>query len=212
MKKKGIITTVAALTLTAIVGIGATLAYLSDKTNELTNTFTIGAGIDIKLDEAKVVNNEPVGTERTETGNSYTDLFPGQEVKKDPTTTVVKCSNPCYVFMKVTGIDKLEEVQTDSNPAVQAFTVSGFNADNWVRVQGEEGKKDGIYRYKEAVSDAKALDPLFTSVKYANEGNGSETPAEGGFSNIKVQSAAIQSEGFADGDAALTEVTGLFTI
>lgn len=50
MKKKSVLAVVLSLCLVAVVAIGATLALLSDKTNTVTNRFTVSQkGIDIDL-------------------------------------------------------------------------------------------------------------------------------------------------------------------
>ncbi len=58
MNKKKLVTTFGSLALVGVIGVGASLAYLSDKTNTLTNTFTIGSNIDITLDEALLLKTE----------------------------------------------------------------------------------------------------------------------------------------------------------
>ena len=58
MRKKSLVSMVAAMGLVAAIGVGATLAFLSAETKTLTNTFTFtDQGIDLRLDEAKVVNS-----------------------------------------------------------------------------------------------------------------------------------------------------------
>ena len=52
MKKKSIALTLTAVMLALAVGIGGTIAYFTDKTSEVKNTFTTG-NVGIKLDEAK---------------------------------------------------------------------------------------------------------------------------------------------------------------
>lgn len=80
----------------AVVAIGgATLAYFTD-TDEAKNTFTVG-NVEIKLDETNV--DDPQGDRVQE--NSY-KLIPGVSYVKDPTITVLKGSEDCYVRMKVT--------------------------------------------------------------------------------------------------------------
>lgn len=94
------------LLLCAVLLVGAsiagTVAYLKDS-KEVTNTFTVGK-VQIKLDEA-VVNSESgekVGDSRTENGNTAVRLIPGRSITKDPTVTVLKDSEDCYVRVKVT--------------------------------------------------------------------------------------------------------------
>ncbi len=64
--------------------IGITLAWFTDKTPTIQNTFTVG-NINIKLEE----------TERT-----Y-KMVPGYTLPKDPTVTVVKGSVDCWLFIKI---------------------------------------------------------------------------------------------------------------
>lgn len=77
---------VVALVATAVVG--GTLAYFTDTTETATNTFKIG-DVDITLDEPAWTLND-----------SHT-LMPGKTFAKDPTITVAKDSQDCWVFMKV---------------------------------------------------------------------------------------------------------------
>ena len=44
MKNKKALKLIGALALVATVGVGATLAYLTDKSNIVTNSFTVGTG------------------------------------------------------------------------------------------------------------------------------------------------------------------------
>lgn len=84
MKKKGIALLAAFVLL--VVGIGAgTLAWLTDKTKTITNTFTT-SDIDIALSET--------------TGTEY-QMIPGYTLAKDPTVTVTKGSEDCYLFVKL---------------------------------------------------------------------------------------------------------------
>ena len=69
MKKK--ITLLLSLALAVAIGIGGTLAWLTDKTESKVNTFTVG-NIDIDL---------------TETTTNY-KMVPGQTIDKDPKVTV----------------------------------------------------------------------------------------------------------------------------
>ena len=78
-----------------------TVAYLTDS-KEVENTFTVG-NVQIKLDEAVVDQETGVATtERTEDGNTAVRLIPGRSITKDPTVTVLKDSEDCYVRVKVT--------------------------------------------------------------------------------------------------------------
>lgn len=104
---------IAAMVLAAVlligVGVGGTLAWLMDTTSTVSNTFTVGK-IEITLDEARVnqdgnflnASGERVGTlaeaERV-TSNQY-QAIPGKTYSKDPTLTVKKGNEKCYLFVK----------------------------------------------------------------------------------------------------------------
>lgn len=83
MKKKTI-ALVLALVLIVGAAIGGTVAYLTDKSTPVTNTFTIGK-VDIDL---------------TETTSDY-KMIPGNTIAKDPKVTVTAGSEDSWVFVKI---------------------------------------------------------------------------------------------------------------
>lgn len=94
MKKK-ILAVSLCVVMLAIAIVGGTLAYFTD-TKTATNTFTVG--------NVKIELTEP-GWE----GSGKTDapeVYPGEPLKKDPTVKNTG-SNPCFVRIKVTGLDCL---------------------------------------------------------------------------------------------------------
>lgn len=184
MKKKNLATMVVTLALVAAVGVGATLAYLSSTTGTLTNTFTVGKGIEIKQDESDESTPENPD-DRTEDGNNYTDIQPGEVLTKDPTVTVKANSTECYVFMKLDGADAL---------VAKNFSINGFDGSKWIKVSGEEGSTlDGVYRYYTTVAESdkdQVLEPLFTEVVYSADVDGvaEELP------DVTIISCAVQAK------------------
>ncbi len=91
-RKKGVSGKVFALVLAAALvlgaGIGGTLAWLTDKTDSITNTFTVG-DINIELTETTG------GTEK------QFKMVPGNEIAKDPKVTVEAGSEACWLFVKI---------------------------------------------------------------------------------------------------------------
>lgn len=167
MKKKKLLTTAMSMALVGVVAVGGTLAYLSDKSNEVKNTFNVGNGyeeegnhVGLWLDEALWGSNE--GT-RTESGNTYEDLLPGSVVVKDPTFHMTANSTDSYVFAYVQGVDdmiKAGYIFTVEDPAGLTDPVSAFN-EHWVKVSDYTDEEtfgfDGLYVYvvdKDATSDA----------------------------------------------------------
>lgn len=121
MKKFALIAVCAMLLV--CVTIGATVAYLSSKTEQVTNTFTVGK-VKITLDEADV---NTAGELLNKDGGVYGQgdelaarviendyhLLPGHYYVKDPTVHVEANSEDCWVFVKVDNqIADLEAVKT----------------------------------------------------------------------------------------------------
>ena len=190
MNKKKVLAMVTALALVAVVGIGATLAYFTDKA-DIQNVITMGH-VDINLTENKVEKDAdgeyvPVGeTELTEEGLTFEDVVPGQTVPKNPTITVEEDSENCYVRATVTvesqDIDKdvldlLTKKLTD-----QILSTAGSN---WTY-----NDKDGYFYYGSELKAAeKAV--LFETVTIPGEWD--NAVADKSFS-IKIAAEAVQSK------------------
>lgn len=107
MKKKSIALILAAALL--IVGVvSGTLAWLTDDTDTITNTFKT-SGVTVELTET--------------TGTDYT-MIPGYTISKDPTAKVTADSEACWLFVKV---EKSANFDT-----YMEYTM----ADGWALVQG----------------------------------------------------------------------------
>lgn len=91
MKKKTV-ALLLALTLVLGVAAGGTLAWLTDTSDTVTNTFTT-SDIKVKLEETK-------GTGTTATEKSF-QMVPGWTIDKDPKAWVEAGSEDCYLFVKL---------------------------------------------------------------------------------------------------------------
>lgn len=124
MKMKNMLIGGMSLALVACISVGGTLAYLSDKTGEVTNTFTMGKGYvgqglildetalhktGVDDDQNPVYENPTVisSSERTTTGNAYLEMNIGDAIAKDPTLKLTTGSVDSYVFVRVEGADAL---------------------------------------------------------------------------------------------------------
>ena len=94
MKKKTL-ALVLALTLLVAGVVGGTLAWLTDQTAEVKNTFTVG----------------DINTGLTETTTDY-KMVPGNTIAKDPTVTVKANSEACWLFVQVTESTNLKDFIT----------------------------------------------------------------------------------------------------
>lgn len=177
MKNKKALKLIGALALVATVGVGATLAYLTDKSNIVTNSFTVGTGYEID-DDTKLavwIDEEKIGTPaegelivegRTLAGNTYSDVLAGDVLDKDPELNIAAGSVKSYAFIQVTGLHTLE---------AKGVTVD-LNTTDWKKVDistGEvvddedSGTLDGIYMYKTMLDPTNGIaetNPLFTAV------------------------------------------------
>lgn len=201
MKKNKIMLSVISGLLVAAVAVGGTLAYLSDKSNMVTNTFNVGAGyeedddghVGLWLDETDVTNPES----RTEIGNEYEDLQPGSIVVKDPTFHLTAGSTDSYVFAQVTGVDEMIAAGyyfTVDEPEKLVDPVSAFN-EKWVKVSEGEGF-NGLYIYKDGVdgivSGGEAMEAMFNWVKLGS-GVDNEEFAEILPSAVDIRGVAVQA-------------------
>ena len=93
--KKRTIAMLAALTLTLGCAMGGTLAWLTDTTEEVKNTFTTS---DIEID-------------LTETEEEY-KMIPGYTIHKDPTVTVEGGSEACYLFVELEESENFDTFMT----------------------------------------------------------------------------------------------------
>ncbi len=129
---------VLALVLACLVLVGAsvagTLAWLTAKTGDVVNTFTVG-DIDLELTEHKLVKPDDDKLSETETtpSNAY-NFVPGDSRPKDPWVTVKSGSEACYVFIHVTETN-------NKLPKSEDEKIINFEIDdtNWKAVNGHPG-------------------------------------------------------------------------
>ncbi len=96
MNMKKILAFALSLVLVAGLAVGGTIAWITDTSETLTNTFTIG-DINISLAET--------------TGETY-KMIPGNEITKDPEVTVEKGSEASWLFVKLVKSDNFDDFLT----------------------------------------------------------------------------------------------------
>lgn len=184
MKRKNMISMVTSLALVGVVAVGGTLALLSEKANDVTNTFTVGQGYDpadIKLSEADVEQQTDgsytalgtttrgktsevgyvltIGAQDRYSSNKYENLVNGTTIDKDPIVTIDANTVDSWVVAYIDEVDA-------------AFTGSNFQADNnlWYKVTNtgdnwdvaessvaNTGITKGYYIYKTVVEKSEAV-------------------------------------------------------
>ena len=130
-RSKALLLALCAVLLVA-VSVLETMAYLTSKTQVITNTFTVG-DINIELTETKPESKQA-------------KIIPGVDIEKDPKVTVKANSEACWLFVKV------EQTGTFVTDKVTYSVMTG--ADGWTALTGV----DGVY-YREV--DAVTADTYF---------------------------------------------------
>lgn len=223
MNKKLVITLVS-VALVGAVGVGSTLAYLTAKTEEVKNTFTVGdvfydeelgngilehiidakdeAGVNeyvlLDNDDAAIVTNDVDDAnwakDNSTTTMNYTKLYPAQKIAKDPTVFLGKESMDAYVFVKVEGANAAEYAKVVYN--IGDDNTAGKNAWKWY----DESK--GIL-WKVMTADENAT--VFTSVTLADDVDKIVESKGNKLTDIVLTSWAVQYKGMADEKEAFAQ-------
>lgn len=147
MKMKKTLTAVVALALVAAVSVAGTLAYLTDKTDEVRNTFSVGSlGLNMNIDlwESKVkadVDNQYIVDETVADPvkkNVYDAVMPNSDNYKDPYVTVTGLETEAYLFIEVQNNEQAKlhatvdggvwEAIPDATPVNAGATVYAYKA------------------------------------------------------------------------------------
>ena len=138
-------------TLLITASVMGTLAYLTNTTAPVTNTFTIG-NVSISLDETDVDIYGVKDSENRVVENTY-KLIPGRVYLKDPTIHVNEDSEECWVFIKM------------SNGLGEAaiFEIG----EGWKELaQAEDGV---VYAYDDKLTEGKSSTALFDEFRFAGD-------------------------------------------
>lgn len=125
--------------------VGGTLAWLTDTTDEVKNTFVVG-DIDIDLDESEFKDGTLVTTSR-KTSNANYKILPGNNQPKDPVVTVKAGSEACWLFVEVT--EKYNYAK-DSN----GYIKPAKKVINWEPNTTAGGPGDGDWKLLSSSNDA----------------------------------------------------------
>lgn len=188
MKMKNMLIGGMSLALVACISIGATLAYLSDTTTKVSNTFTFDNAIDIDLKEHPLSawNKEEGKWNQTDwedrvTTNAYDNILPNDVLQKDPTVKVVTVPDTgMNLYVIIDGLD--------------TNMVANINTGTWQKIANVNGttslddSQNGVYKYKGTdpleVNDEVAV---FTTVTIGNV----TTHLDG--ANVVINAYAVQN-------------------
>lgn len=178
MKKT--LTVIIALVLVVVMSVAGTVAYLTDTTDSVVNTFTVG-NIDITL---------------AETTTDF-KMVPGNDIAKDPKVTVVGGSEACWLFVKVAESDNLGSFVTYSI------------ADGWTALTGVSGvyyrevaASESNQVFSVLANDKVTVKNTVTKTMMDDLGKTGATQP-----TLTFTAYAIQAAGFNTASAAWTEVS-----
>lgn len=155
MKKRNFLSMLLALSLVGVIMVGASLAYLTDRTEDVVNTFTVG-NVKISLTEP---HWEP------EKGQ---DLEPGAVVPKDPIVTNTGKNN-AYVMVEVDGM--AEMIASGFSATVNKTVWQKVDQSGVADAAWDGSLQDGFYVYTEKALVPKEVtsQALFDNVVFAED-------------------------------------------
>ncbi|MCR4999595.1 MAG: hypothetical protein K6A05_07145 [Lachnospiraceae bacterium] len=225
MKNTKLVATLGAVALVAAVGLGSTLAYLSDNAGPVTNTFTLSkvtfdkelqgglAEQEVILDEnGKYVHGDADGNERIDwvTSINYAKVTPNETVEKNPTAFIGKDSEPAYLFVRVSqsadfsninmseDFKKVADIKDDNGKVVAIDYV--YNGNDGIAAPTVVEKEDGT---TETTHTAYEIFDKVTIAANLDSKHATDLDA------ITVKAALIQAEGFDNADAAYAQAASL---
>jgi len=189
-----------AVTMLALIGVSATLAYLYDTDDEVVNTFTVGK-VYVELTEAAV----------------ELQIVPADTDAKQPQVNLEADSEAAYVFVKVD--ESLGDLQTKATALGKTFAdYVTYSVDTaiWTKLDGT----DNIWYKAIAEADDTKYDiltgdqvsyPAAITNEMLQAGQTAPTGAAGTLPTLTFTVYAIQQLGFADEAAAYTELRTVYT-
>ena len=144
--KKRTLTILIAVALVVVVAIGGTLAWLTDKTDPVTNTFTVG---DIDIDLSETWNTDNNGDNINDSWTAQ--LVPGMNLTKDPVVTVKEGSEKCYLFVKVDESNWPQFKEDDEETLKVKYEIGN----GWAQLNDDSGNAiTGVYYRTVEASDS----------------------------------------------------------
>ena len=182
---KKILALVLVICLAMAIGVGATLAYFTaDDTAK--NEFTVG-NVKIDLTEPKWDENG---------SKEAPEVYPGEALAKDPTVTNTG-KNPCFLRIKVEGLDCLGETE-DMLIKYRTDYVDGALGADWVL------HTDGYFYYTKVLAAGESTGALFDQIVIPTGLKNGDGEAK---FDIDVTAYAVQAQGAKPSFSAVQAMT-----
>lgn len=217
MKKRNILTIALAIALTAIISVGATMAYLTAQDDKVVNTFTFADNMEVQVSEPEPTPTGDEDVTSDPTGIRYDNIVPNQKLDKSPRIST-KTTVDSYVFVRVTGASDLVQPEAILNgwTAISKGTADDhYNGVYYKKVEVTDPAPAGdVYKLLSIFDKVVVGNPdLFTEDKIVDgvvqkDENGNVIRVEHTLdtASIKIGAYEIQASGFADAYAAYAEV------
>lgn len=188
MKKKTL-ALLLALVLVFGAAVGGTIAYLTDTTGPIANTFTVGK-VDITLTET--FNTDTDGDRTNDAWKAQ--LIPGTTYAKDPVVTVTNDSEDCWLFVKF---------EEKNSPATYLnYTSNLTTANGWTQGDGTNIPTNVWYRAVNKTDATKSFQLLANNTVTINSTTvTNETMTAASKAELVYTAYACQKSGF-ESDAA----------
>ena len=180
---KKILALVLVICLAMAIGVGATLAYFTAE-DTAKNEFTVG-NVKIDLTEPKWDEN---GSE------DAPEVYPGEALAKDPTVENIG-ANPCFLRIKVEGLDCLGEAGMIT---YRTDYVDGALGTDWAL------HTDGYFYYTKVLAAGETTDALFDQIVIPT---GLENGDGSFIYEIDVTAYAVQAQGAKPSFSAVQAMT-----
>lgn len=227
MKKK-LVLGLTALVVTSAVAIGGTLAFMTAKTDTLTNTFKVNAGSEIKgaiqepLWSGKDYLGNVVDLKGAQPGEKTAEaMTPGLDIPKNPSLVNTTTDADAFMAIKVTYTG--EDGKTPDRSKFNAIASLVENA-GWTKDTTYTDANSDIYYFtgtntdgklKEVTKNGGTTSTLFDKVTIYGDKNADATPQQVTFDllkanqfQIKITGAAVQTTNIDDATAK-TELVNL---
>ena len=180
-RNRRIALTMCLLLVVCVASIGGTIAWLTDFTDTVQNTFT-SSDVDIELAETKPVNK-------------IAKMVPGIDIAKDPTVKVLADSEVCWVFVKIEESANFDDFMT-------------YEVDTaWTALSGV----DGVYYCEVADTDSDQSFAVLKNNQVAVKDTVTkalmDAVTDANKPTLSFTAYAIQKEGFSTATTAWTEIS-----
>lgn len=194
--------------------VGGTLAWLSDKTETVTNTFSVG---NVEIDLTETVGGQNKSAATTDVTNESFKIVPGGTEAKDPTVKVLENSEACWVFVEI--VESNNYIKGSDGNYTNNTYVDWEIADDWTLLSPTSVTPGETVTYVYYKQQSATTDDVEHPVLKNNEVSYSDTLTKEDLKalgddtpNLTFAAYAIQSKNLTKDDTAVTTAADAWAI